>query len=163
MRNRWKAAVAAGLMVCLLCGCSLFGQKKEAGFVILDPVPPIDAPVYEGSDIAGSPFVGEFINTFCAIQASRADGVYIDEEHTPKLTCNADGTFVLTVVSDMVNHKMRDVKGTFTVDGETAEFVPDGMPDAAFQAKMVNKDELRIVGEGVDSVTNGDIFGRINE
>ncbi len=126
------------------------------------PPPSPDGPVYEGSDIAGSPFVGTFSLAYSAIYASNAEEVYADTT-VPCVTCREDGTFTMTV-NDIAGDGVFEVSGTFTVDGETALFTVDtGLPEAfassdTFSLTMRNDSTARYSGAQIATASEGDIF-----
>ncbi len=150
------------------------------------PAPSVDGPVYSGTDVAESPFVGRFENTYVALFASTADETFVDYEEAedgeltvtprekPFIVCREDGTFSITV--DTLNedpsvHKYATINGTFTVDGESAEFTVAagsygdfiGSDTQKFIMKLINAHELRYWGDQIGTVTGGDMFKRVSE
>ncbi|MEG1984824.1 MAG: hypothetical protein RR009_06010 [Oscillospiraceae bacterium] len=141
------------------------------------PTPPIDGPVYSGTDIANSPFVGKFENSYSALFASGAEYVYVkitvNEDGTqtkeplqkPTLECRADGTFSL-IVPTAIGEGNATINGTFTVDGEIAEFTVAqgsygdfiGASTEKFTCKLINANDIRFWGDQIGTVSGGDIF-----
>lgn len=143
------------------------------------PSPSVDGPLYEGTDLAGSPFVGTFASSYSALFASDADDVYVTITEAadgtlnktptdkPTLVCKSDGTFTLTVC-DSIGGSWHTLNGTFTVSGETAEFTVAqgeygdfiGADTQKFALKLTSKDDLRYWGDQIGTVYGGDVFTR---
>lgn len=156
------------LLICLLMlsACGLLGNEGadiDDGPSLLDPLPPVDGPFNDSDDIASSAFVGTFVNSYSALSASLASSVFPEgAEKTPTLVCNPDGTFTLSVMSDMAQRTMRTVGGTFTVSGDSATFtVTEGEPgEVQFTLTFASADELHYAGDQIDCVSQGDLFLR---
>lgn len=181
MKKR-TALISLLLLALLLAGC--VAQPAQPAITTPEeenPAPEIDGPVYEGSDIKASPFVGEFKNTYVALFASKAADVFVvyttteDGEvittpldRVPELVCRADGTFSITV-NTLDDNAYATVNGSYTVDGEWAEFTVAqgdygefiGSDTQKFSCRLLNKNELRYWGDQIGSVTGGDIFRRV--
>lgn len=177
------AALAVLLCMLLLCGCGQKQTEEEqqtpSSPELSNPTTPIDGPVYSGSNIADSPFVGRFENSYSAQFASNAEDVYViiteNEDGTvsmspldlPLLECRADGTFSLTVMTT-VGGDYATLNGTFTVDGEYAEFTVAagnygdflGADTEKFTCHLLNEDDIKYWGDQVGTVVGGDIFRR---
>lgn len=180
-----KKRTAFVLLLCLallLSGC--VAQPAAPAITTPEeenPAPEIDGPVYDGTDAAASPFVGEFKNTHVALFASKAADVFVvyttteDGEvvttpldRVPSLECRADGTFSITV-NTLDDNAYATVNGSYTVDGEWAEFTVAqgdygefiGSDTQKFSCRLLNRDELRYWGDQIGSVTGGDIFKRV--
>lgn len=171
------------LLIAALCLSLIACGKDETPEVLTpeqqEPSPSIDGPVYEGTDVAESPFVGTFVSTYSALFASDAEDVYViiteKEDGTldrapvdkPKLVCTADGTFTLTVCT-AVGEGYATLNGTFTVEDETAQFTVAqgnygdfiGSDTQKFSLKLTDKDTLRYWGDQIGTVYGGDIFAR---
>ena len=165
--KKWISIVAL-----ILCAVMLFSacakEEEQPEEVIYNTettnedvtTPPIDGPVYDGTDIASSPFVGEFKNTYCARFASMAEDVFENEGDIPVLVCEANGNFTF-YVNDLVSEGLLTVNGKFTVDGDTASFTISGESKAFFTMELINKDEMRYSGDELYCVSRGDIFERM--
>ena len=177
--KKWIGALLALALCLALAACG----EKEPPEVLSpeqqEPAPSIDGPVYEGSDVAGSPFVGAFVNAYSALFASDASDVYVritEREDgsldkapldKPKLVCKEDGTFTLTVCT-AVGEGYATLNGSFTVDGETAQctvaqgdygdFI--GSDTQKFSLRLTDKDTVRYWGDQIGTVYGGDIFER---
>ncbi len=162
-----KSLVAAFLVFAVLClaACSPDTQGAKTGGDVPSeyvPAPSPDGPVYEGTDISGSPFVGEFKLVYSAINASDASDVYADSV-IPSISCRDDGTFTLTV-NDLYGEGVFEIEGTFEVDGDTAVFsVESGLPSAfanseSFTMTMRNENSMRYSGSQIATTSDGDIF-----
>ena len=180
--KKFISLLLALLMIFSLCSCKA-DQKQDPVIVSPEeqsPLPAVDEPIYEGTDVASSPFVGSFENSYVALFKSAAQDVFKqitqneDESFTettlekPVLTCNADGTFTLKVCTS-VGEDYVMMNGIFTVDGEYGEFRFDeanygdflGSDVAVFWLQLKNKTDLRYTGEQIGTITAGDIFTRI--
>ncbi len=170
MRNRIFCMFALLLYAVLLCtACAKPTPEPEP--VPDTTLPPIDGPVYEGAEIAASPFVGSFRNTYNAQNASLAADVFPEEKNRPLLTCSADGSFTF-VVFDIANETAHTIIGTFTVQDTVATFYVDDVGDVAslpagilvvFTMTLLNENELRYKGVEMDCVSTGDLFARVVE
>lgn len=177
--KRLPLLVIALLAALALAGCSA-DETKPTSPEDANPSPEIDGPVYIGTDLAASPFVGSFENTYVALFASSARDVFVTYEtledgslkttpldRLPALVCRSDGTFSITV-NTLEDDRCATVNGTFTVDGEWAEFTVAagdygefiGSDTQKFSCRLINHDELRYWGDQIGSVTGGDIFRR---
>jgi hypothetical protein len=166
--RKWIAIAA--LLLCaamLFSACAKWDEQQpedvvdDAGIVDEDvATPSIDGPVYEGNDIASSPFVGEFKNTYSALFASKVEDVFENEGDIPVLVCEADGNFAF-YVNDLISEGLLTVEGTFTVDGDIATFTIAGESAAVFTMELINKDEMRYSGDELYCVSRGDIFERM--
>ncbi|MDO4566037.1 MAG: hypothetical protein Q4B42_01780 [Oscillospiraceae bacterium] len=179
-----KRAPVIIMLLCLLfalCSC----ERAESASATLtpeeaNPSPEVDGPIYEGTELEGSPFVGVFENTYVALFASAAKDVFVvytqseDGELTttplgrvPQLECRADGTFSLTV-NTLVDNAYATLNGSYTVEDEWAEFTVAageygdflGSDTQKFSARLLNEEEMRYWGDQIGSVTGGDIFTR---
>ena len=181
MCKKWIAAL---LVLALCLSFAACAPKETVSPEVVapesqSPSPAIDGPLYTGTDIAASPFVGTFRSSYSALFASNADDVYVNitenEDGTlnmepiekPKLVCSADGSFALTVCT-IVGGDYVTLNGTFTVDGETAEFTVAqgnygdflGSDTQKFALKLISHDELRYWGDQIGTVYGGDKFLR---
>lgn len=170
MTKRWLAVIVLLLCVMLMfhaCGNQEPKQEEEIDLVGNEPLPQIDGPLHEGTDIASSPFVGTFQNTYSALFASLTAEVFEDASDIPSLTCNADGTFEMKV-TDYTTRAAHILSGTFTVDGEIATFTATNVGEIAsvsgtsvtFTMQLINENEMKYGGDELDCVTKGDIFTR---
>ncbi len=133
------------------------------------PLPSIADPIYEGSDLSDSPFVGTFENSFVALFMSKASDVFGKNNmgEAPTLTISADGHFELTI-SIQKQDGMLTAKGKVTVDKDEATFVIEEKPEieylgsevTEFKMKLVSENDLRYSGDEVGTMSNGDIFTR---
>lgn len=171
------------LLALALCAALAACKPQDAPTALTpeqqEPSLSVDGPIYEGTDIEGSPFVGSFVSEYSALFASDADDVYVliteNEDGTlnkspvekPRLVCAADGTFALTVCT-AVGEGYATLNGTFTVDGETAQFTVAqgdygdfiGSDTQRFSLKLSDEDALRYWGDQIGTVYGGDIFSR---
>lgn len=172
MTTKWIAILALLLCAALLfTACSKTDPltNEELESVGKNTLPPIDGPLNEGIDIASSPFVGTFQNTYSSLFASLTVDVFEDASEIPVLTCNADGTFEMRV-TDYATRALHTLSGTFTVNDETATFTATNVGEIAsvsgtsvtFTMKLVNGNEMKYSGDELDCVTKGDIFTRSN-
>ena len=176
--KKWICALLFLLTALILIGC----EKEEEPIRSPEqeqPSPSIDGPLYEGNEIAGSPFVGTFVNDYSALFASDAQDVYVrlteNEDGTlerepldkPRLICAEDGTFALTVCT-AVGEDYVTINGTFTVDGETAQFTVAqgnygdfiGCDTQKFSLTLTSRDTVRYWGDQIGTVYGGDLFTR---
>lgn len=132
-----------------------------------DLLPSINDPVYEGKDISASPFVGSFKNSYVSLYASKAEDVFPVPEDIPTLTVSADGSFELKI--NDAEAGLLAVRGTVTVDGETATFAIDQRPEGiaflgdnvdGFKMTLADEDNMRYSGEPLGSISKGDVFTR---
>lgn len=161
MKRNLVALIA--LLLCLALALTACGKSDEDPVTEpLDPIGPVD-PVNPSDDIASSAFVGTFVNSYSALFASSAADVFPEgADYTPTLICNADGTFSLSVMSDMSARTMRTINGTFTISGDTAAFTAtDGAGEVRFTMTFAGVDELRYAGDQIDCVSQGDLFARV--
>lgn len=145
-----------------LTACGTSPQETGTPVVPLEPIGPID-PINPSDDIAASAFVGTFVNSYSTLYASAAADVFPEgPDKTPALVCNADGTFSLTVMTDMAERTMRTLTGSFTISGDTAAFttVDGAAGELTFTMTFVGVDELRYAGDMIDCVLSGDLFQR---
>ena len=148
------------LSVCVLAACGAQDAAQDPG-----PAPSVDGPVHEGTDIAGSPFVGTFENSYNALFLSPAkDGVY--DGALPTLTLKEDGAFSMTVVAT-ADGAVHTLSGTFTVDGDNAALTVDacdgefyGSDTEGFTLTLTSENELRYSGPQMEAVSEGDLFER---
>ena len=150
-----------------------------------NPSSSVNDPVYTGSVIEDSPFIGSFVNTYCMLYASNAVDFYVDYEEqpadgtpvsqplevSPQLVCTADGNFTFTFNTDL-DGCYAVATGTFKVDGDNAEFTVtnieeygdvegyDGENLASFAMSLVSTDEMRYSGDQAGYITTGDVFKR---
>ncbi len=173
---------AAVLCAALLYGCTKAPETEErtpTSPELTNPAVNIDGPAYTGTEIADSPYVGKFDNSYSAQFASDAADVYVNiilnEDGTstyepverPSLDCRADGTFSLTVMTTL-GGDYATLTGTYTVDGEHAEFTVTpgaygdflGADTEKFSGKLLGADEIRYWGDQIGTVMGGDIFRR---
>lgn len=157
--------ILLALLMLTLCACA----KKEEKGDSLEPLPTVDGPVNTGGDLADSPFVGSFDNSYSALFKSAAKDVYPEPDcAVPQLVCGADGSFTLTAVS-APDKEVYTITGSFTVDGDTATFTIAqhassgyiGDDAAAFTMTLIDTDEMRYAGDQIATVSAGDIFERI--
>ena len=136
------------------------GQENE----LLAPLPA--NPVYEGSDIAGSPFVGSFYCSWSALYASSTEGAeWQGREST--LVITEDGSFTLSFDS-MEDAGMVTVSGTLKVTDDTARCTVEsrsgenymGVETAEFSLQLINENELRYGGEQQGAAYARDIYTR---
>ena len=180
------ALVTALLAVCLVaCAASDEGESAYQAPEQNKPSGSVNDPVYTGSDIADSPFIGSFTNTYCTLYASNAGEFYVeyaDEpadgtpssqplEVTPSLVCTADGAFTFTFNTDLEGSyavasgtfKVNDDCATFTVEsiqkyGDAEGF--DGENLTEFAMQMTSNSEMLYSGDQAGYVTTGDVFRR---
>ncbi|MEA4911265.1 MAG: hypothetical protein VB092_01460 [Oscillospiraceae bacterium] len=152
------------LLVLTLCACA----KKEEQGDALEPLPAVDGPVNAGADLADSPFVGLFKNSYSSLYKSAAKDVYPEPScAVPELHCESDGTFTFMAVS-AVDAESYVMTGTFTVEGDTATFSIErhetsgylGDDAGSFTMTLIDTDEMRYAGGQIASVSAGDIFAR---
>jgi len=149
------------VLLFLLIGCiGACGSDPSSVETGLETVP-VDSPVNTSDDPAASPFVGSFKNTYNAMFASLSVDVFELEDDIPVIECLRDGTFTLRVVDVAAERQSYSMTGTWTVDGDTAFFVPEGGEETYFQMTLISADEMRYSGEEYYCVTQGDIFTRI--
>lgn len=174
---------AFAIVLCLafaavMCGCSLKKEESGPSYVApesADPVSNPDSPFNTGSKLEDSPFVGSFRTVYCALNAASADEVYEDSGDIPVIVCGADGTFVLTVYDRYGNDGTDGsgagnvtVKGTFSVDGDVAEFLITensgisylGSDVESFTMTLRDEDTLRYSGDQIATTVKGDLFER---
>ncbi|MEG1557827.1 MAG: hypothetical protein RR058_00200 [Oscillospiraceae bacterium] len=154
------------LCLCALVSCGGKAEDKNGGEIL--QTPSADGPIYEGSNVEGSPFVGKFSNTYSALYASMASEAY-PEGGIPHIECRADGTFSLFINPNTSAEfcGLVEISGKFSVDGETAEFLIEKRGDGeylgndvtAFKMKLINENELRYYGDQIGCVHKNDIFG----
>lgn len=174
--KRWLCAMLALCLTLtmLLCACRTETADEppqdEATPAVSDntyePPPSPDGPLYEGTILADSPFVGTFRTVFCALDATSADEIY-DEGEEPFIVIRDDGTFALTL-DDRHGIGRVMVEGTVAVNGETATFtVTSGPRDdfmggdvTEFSMKLRDSDVLRYLGAQMASTAEGDLFQR---
>lgn len=182
MKQRLLSIFATlALAALLFAGCAPVSVAPAAASPETDnPAPEIDGPVYVGTDIPDSPFVGVFENTYVALFASKAEDVFVvytvkedgsvittPLHRKPTLECRSDGTFSITV-NTLEDNVYATVNGSYTVDGEWAEFTVAageygdfiGADTQKFSCRMLNANELRYWGDQIGSVTGGDVFKR---
>lgn len=132
-----------------------------------DLLPSINDPVYEGKDISASPFVGSFKNSYVSLYASKAEDVFAIPEEIPLLTVNADGSFELKIYDAEAGSLA--LRGTVTVDGETATFSVEQRPEGinflgddveGFKMTLADESNMRYSGEPLGSISKGDVFTR---
>jgi len=165
MNRRTLAALLALTFILALAGCKE-DPAESAVSERMPPTVPIEGPAHEGTDIASSPFVGSFVNSYSGEYRSAAADVYKDAD-LPTLTINPDGSFVLTTYI-FETSKTVEIRGTLAVDGETATlsvtsrsgdgFLGDDVETAALA--LLDKNEMKWRGEQIGSVSSGDIFTR---
>ena len=152
------------LLVCvlLLAGC---GGKDAPAADDPGPAPAVDGLLHEGSDIAGSPFVGTFENSYSALFLSpAAAGVY--DGALPTVTLKEDGTFVMTVVAT-ADGAVHTLSGSFTVKDDVASLTVEavdgefyGSDVKGFIFTLTTPTELRYSGDQMEAVSEGDLFER---
>ncbi|MEA5051035.1 MAG: hypothetical protein VB021_06130 [Oscillospiraceae bacterium] len=158
------------LLLLLLLALTLGAcAKKQETTSDLEPLPSVDGPVNNSADLADSPFVGTFDNSYSALFKSAAGDVYpAPDVSVPQLRCEADGTFSFTAVS-APDKQSYVLTGTFTVDGDTATFTIEahessgymGDDATAFTMTLIDSNEMRYAGDQIATVSAGDIFERI--
>ncbi|MCL2539282.1 MAG: hypothetical protein FWE66_02985, partial [Oscillospiraceae bacterium] len=101
---------------------------QPSGSLEYQPVASITGPVNESGTLADSPFIGKFENSYVAISGSEAKEVFgNDIDGTPPvLVIGEDGSFMLTI--NAYDAGMLAVRGTVTVDGDTAVFTVETLP-----------------------------------
>lgn len=187
MNKKTMLLAAAALLLCLalFAGCKTQTEGEDANAQtpaspeLSNPSVPVDGPVYTGTEIADSPYVGRFESSYSALFASDAADVYVQvveqEDGTtsaepverPALECRADGSFSLTVMTTL-GGEYATLNGTFTVDGELAEFTVAqgnygdflGADTEKFSCRLLNENEIRYWGDQIGTVAGGDIFLR---
>ncbi len=166
--NKFISVLLCFILPFSLCACGSASQGPaddgDSITPVYEPAPNPDGPLYEGSDIAASPFVGRFEAVYCALDASLAADVYENAE-LPAISCDADGTFTMTVC-DRFGLGYVDISGTFTVDGESGYFtITSGIRDdfmggdaTEFLMKLYNGDCVRYSGTQIATTVEGDLF-----
>lgn len=140
-------------------------EKEEEPSYELEPLPTI--PTYEGTDIADSPFVGEFTCTWSGLEHSSTEDTSW-EGRISSLTCNADGTFVLTF-NGMDDVGYVQVSGSFKVENDEAFCTVEardktgylGEELTTFSLELIDEDEMRYRGEQQGYVADRDVFARV--
>ncbi len=189
MRKRNPIRALGALALCaLLAACAATDTQRQeqtdpadsASPELRNPSVAVDGPAYEGDIIKGSPYVGRFESSYSAQFASDAQDVYVlitqneageietEPLELPVLECREDGTFSLTVAT-AVGGDYATLNGTFTVDGEHAEFTVAqgnygdflGADTEKFTCRLLNHDEIRYWGDQIGTVIGGDIFRRV--
>ncbi len=151
------------LLVLILSGCGTSEpeQPEDNEFV---PLPEIYT--HEGSSIKDSPFVGTFFCSWSALEHSGTDDPSW-EGRISTLACSEDGSFVLSFDS-LSSAGTVTVKGTFTVDNDTATFTVKersaeeylGSALETFEMKVIDSEELRYRGGQQGLVADRDIFSK---
>ena len=187
MKKNKLLAAAAALLLCLalLAGCNSQTDGEDTKTEsptspeLSNPSVSVDGPVYSGTDIADSPYVGRFESSYSALFASDAADVYVqvveqqdgttatEPVERPVLECRADGSISLTVMTTL-GGEYATLNGTFTVDGEHAEFTVAqgnygdflGADTEKFSCRLLNENEIRYWGDQIGTVAGGDIFLR---
>ena len=130
----------------------------------LDPLPRTDDPIHTGDDLAGSPFIGNFINSYSAFGGAIASEVYAETE-IPKITISDKGDFTLSVYIASLE-KTIEMKGVVEVDGETAALTVEsrsqteflGAEVEEFSLTLISEKELRYSGDQIGPLITGDLF-----
>jgi len=184
MNKRIRAIIYCGAIVLTIAGIvavifASFSHRKHTPILsentssaetdLSEFIPPINSPVFEGKDIKGSPFVGEFKNTYVALYFSDANDVFANKgsDAIPKITINEDGSF--TLIINAYDAGMVAVKGTVEVDGASALFTITAKPSVSylgddvnsFSLRLLDSDDLRYAGEQIGTITKGDLFSRV--
>lgn len=142
-------------------------SADSTGASSVNRLPSVNYPVYEGKDVSSSPFVGGFKNTYVALYASDATDVFKIEEEIPSLTVETDGSFQLQIYDAEAGVLM--VRGSATVNGETAEFTIDQRPEGisflgvdveSFRMTLADGNNMYYAGEALGSISKGDVFTR---
>jgi len=142
------------LLVLLLCACNPEQEEfSETGYSV-------DGPVNTSEDIANSPFVGTFRNTYSARFASIAQDVFELSDDIPFIAINANGTFTLSIVDTEGSRKIYTLSGSFTVKKDVASFTAEGEQTVWFRMTLLNSNEMRYTGHEFYCVSHGDIFAR---
>ena len=124
------------------------------------PVISVDGPINTSETLENSPFVGTFRNTYSALFASLSQDVFEFEDDIPLLEALPDGTFTLRVVDTGDQRKVHTLKGTFSVQGDVADFTAEGEDTPWFTMTLLGVDEIRYGGGEFYCVYSGDIFSR---
>jgi len=142
---------------------------QPSGSLEYQPVASITGPVNESGILADSPFIGKFENSYVALSSSEAKEIFGSEiDGTPPvLVIGEDGGFMLTV--NAYDAGMLAVRGTVTVEGDTAVFSVETLPAVdflgsdlvSFTMRLIDKDDMRYSGEQIGTITKGDIFTRV--
>ena len=184
MSRKMRAFIYSGVIVLVITGiiavifASVSHSKNTPVFSedtssddlsLLESIPPINSPLFEGNDIKGSPFVGEFINSYVALYFSDAKDVFAaeGEDAIPKITINEDGTFILRL--NAYDAGIVAVKGTVEIDSTSAVFTITAKPSVSylgdnvdsFSLRLLDSNDLRYSGEQIGTITKGDLFSRI--
>jgi hypothetical protein len=134
--------------------------------VVLEDVPLIN-PIFEGSDIKSSPFVGVFKNSYVNLYKSLAEEAFESSDDIPELSVEPSGSYVLKI--NCFDAGMVNIEGVLSVDGDIAtfeilrisksDFVDPEIEN--FQFTLANEDEMIYRGESMGTLTSGDIFSRV--
>lgn len=151
------------LLSLILSGCGA-SETEQPEDDVLVPLPEIYT--HEGSSIKDSPFVGTFSCSWSALEHSGTDDPSWDGRIST-LVCSDDGSFVLSFDS-LSSAGTVTVKGTFTVDNDTATFTIKertaeeylGSSLETFEMKAIDGEELRYRGGQQGLVADRDIFSK---
>ena len=150
-----------------LCFAACGGKEGSEAGQQSDLLAPLPAdPVYQGSDIEGSPFVGSFRCSWSALYVSSTEGAeWQGREST--LVITEDGSFTLRFDS-METAGMVTVSGTLKVTDDTALCAVTarsgenymGEELGEFSLQLINENELRYVGDQQGAACARDIYTR---
>ena len=166
MRFYKKAAALLLMLLCalLMTACGKAEQEQTGQESPLAPIP--TDPVYEGTNLADSPFVGSFSCSWSALYASATDGADW-QGRVSTLVVEKDGSFTLTFDS-MDAAGMVTVRGSVKVTDDTAVCTVSersaqnylGEELTEFSLHLINENELRYAGGQQGAACERDIYTR---
>ena len=143
-------------------------NQPPVGSLPYEPVSSIKGQINEGGGLAGSPFIGSFINSYVSLNASNADDVFKapGAGDAPRLEIADDGGF--TLVINAYEAGMLAVRGTIAVSADEAVFTITERPSVgffgddaeSFTMRIIDEDNMRYSGEQLGTITKGDLFTR---
>ena len=159
--KKFRLVLAVIIILAILSGCSSKKEPEQQNSG-LEPLPEI--PTYEGTSVAGSPFVGAFKCSWSALEHSSTDDPSW-EGRISTFTCKEDGSFIL-VFNSLEETGTVSVSGTVSVKDDIAtctikERSADsylGSDIETFQLKLIDENELRYKGDQQGLVADRDIF-----
>ena len=144
-------------------------DSSSSNDYVSNPVSPLNPSIHTGRKVSGSPFIGDFLNSYVAANFSDAIDVFKEESLIPTIGIKEDGTFILTI--NTIETGLVSLSGTLEVDDTTATFTivtrdKEGFLGdnvESFSFRLVGTDDMKYIGEQLGSITTGDIFTRITD